>query len=201
MTWLYRIAYPPAWLLCRMLWRLKITKLAPLPEGPIVLCCNHLHAFDCVVLALITRRQVHYMGKKELMTGFIGKMLRALGAYPVDREGNDVKAIRHTLTLLKQGRIIGIFPEGHRSDDGRIQEFHPGAAMFALRVGAALVPVGVCATYRPFSRVRLVVGEAMDLSAYGGRRIESADIGEVTDRLRERVVALVEMAGGPIENR
>jgi 1-acyl-sn-glycerol-3-phosphate acyltransferase len=194
MTWLYIIGYLPVWLVFHTLWRVRTKRLAQIPEGPVVLCCNHLHALDPVALAMITRRQIHYMSKKELLKGFGGWVIKNLGAYPVDRFGNDVKSMRHTLKLLGKGKIVGIFPEGHRNADDLVHEFHPGAAMFALRTKASLVPVGIHSRYKPFARIQFVVGEALDLSEYKDKRIGSEDIRVVNERLHARVSELAAMA-------
>ncbi len=196
MTWLYRIGAPLVRLWSKIGWRLQIDMQAPLPNGPLILCCNHQHGLDPFALAMATKRQVHYMAKKELMYGFVGHLIRSLGAYPVDRENNDVHAVKHTLSLLKQDRVIGIFPEGTRSQDGEVHEFHSGAAMFALRTKAHLVPAGIYGTFRPFSKVRVVIGKELDLSAYGQRRADSNDIAKVNENLHQRVSELANLARG-----
>ena len=195
-TWLYRIGWPVVWVFCKLVFRLKIIRQAPaLPDGAMVLCGNHLHALDPLPFSMITRRQIYYMSKKEVFQKrFLGWLVTQLGAYPVDREGNDIKSVRHTLSLLKKGGVIGIFPEGTRSKDGEVHAFHSGAAMFALRTGAALVPVGFCGTFKPFSKLVMIVGAPMDLSAYMAQKADNDTIAEVTQCLRARVMELVEQA-------
>ena len=196
MTFIYRLTRLVALPFYKIFWRLKIIRLAPLPDGPLVLCGNHMHALDCVALALITKRQVHYMAKKELMLkkGPVAWYIRNMGAYPVDRTGNDVPAMRHTLKLLKDGKIIGIFPEGHRFTDGMIHEFHPGAAMFALRSEAKLIPVGLYSTHKLFVKTRVVVGQEIDLSEYKQKRVDSEDIKQVNAILHDRIEELAKQA-------
>ncbi len=196
MTWIYRLTQLISLPFYKIFWRFKVIWLAPLPEGPLVLCANHMHALDCVDLALITKRQVHYMAKKELTVkkDLTAWYLRNMGAYPVDRTGNDVPAMRHTLKLLKEGKIIGIFPEGHRYTDGTIHEFHPGAAMFALRSQAKLIPVGLYSTHRLFVKTRVVVGQEIDLSEYRQRRVDSDDIQHVNQLLHDRIEELARLA-------
>ena len=195
-TWLWRIGWPIIWVYCKVFFRLEIVRQTPsLPQGAMVLCGNHLHALDPLPFSMITRRQIYYMSKKEVFQKrFLGWVVTQLGAYPVDREGNDVKSMRHTLSLLKMGGVLGIFPEGTRSKDGQVHAFHPGAAMFALRTGAALVPVGFYGTFRPFSKLVMIVGAPMDLSAYAGQKPDNATIEEVTQQLRRRVIELMEQA-------
>ncbi len=196
MTWIYRLTQIVSWPFYKLFWRFKIIRLAPIPDGPLVLCSNHMHALDCVTLALVTWRQVHYLTKKELLEkkGIVSWYIRSMGSYPVDRDGNDVKAMRYTLTMLKAGKIIGIFPEGHRYNDGTVHEFHPGAALFAMRSEAKLIPVGLYATHRLFAKTRAVVGQEIDLSEYRGKRINSDDIQHVNKILHDRIAELAKMA-------
>lgn len=195
-TWLYRIGWPLVWVYCKVFFRLKIIRQTPsLPLGAMVLCGNHLHALDPLPFSMITHRQVYYMSKKEVFQKrFLGWLVTQLGAYPVDREGNDVKSMRHTLSLLKKGGVLGIFPEGTRSKDGQVHTFHPGAAMFALRTGAALIPVGFYGSFKPFSKLVMIVGTPMDLSEFAGQKPDNEMIAEVTQRLRARVIELMEQA-------
>lgn len=194
MSVLYHIGANAIRIWSKIVWRLEIEKQAPLPDGAFILCSNHQHAFDPLAMAMVTMRQVNYMAKKELFEGKFAWFFRGVGVYPVDRGNNDVQAVRHTLSLLKDGRIIGIFPEGTRSQDGKVNEFHPGAAMFALRSKAHLVPAGIYGTFRPFSKVRIVVGKELDLREYRKRRTNADDIDTVNQRLRQRISRLAELA-------
>lgn len=196
MSWFYHIFALVIRIWCRIVWRLRIDKKAPLPDGALILCSNHQHACDPLAVATVTMRQVHYMAKKELFQGKFSWFFRAVGVYPVDRGNNDVKTVRYTLTLLKQGRVIGIFPEGTRSRNGMVNDFHEGAAMFALRSKAHLIPIGIYGTFKPFSRVRIVVGEELDVSAYRNRRIGSDTVSEVNGILHKRVRELADLARG-----
>lgn len=193
--WLYRIGWPVVWVFTKLFFRLKIVRQAPLPEGPVILCSNHFHMLDPLNTAMITRRQVFYMAKKELFEHkFVGWLITHLGAFPVDRNNNDVASMRKSLALLKEGKILGIYPEGTRSKDGQVHAFHSGAAMFALRTGAALVPVGFSNPYRLGKKVKMLVGAPMDVSDFAGRKPTSEDIQALNTRLREQVIALCEQA-------
>ncbi len=195
MMWLYRVGWPVVWVFTKLFFRLKIVRQAPLPQGPVILCCNHFHMLDPLNTAMITRRQVFYMAKKELFEHkFVGWLITHLGAFPVDRNNNDVSSMRKSLALLKEGKILGIYPEGTRSKDGQVHAFHSGAAMFALRTGAALVPVGFSNPYKLGKKVKMLVGAPMDISDFAGHKPTSEDIQRLNTRLRETVIALCEQA-------
>lgn len=163
-------------------------------KGAVVICANHVHALDPVALAMVRYRQIHFMAKKELFRKkSVSWLLTALGAFSVDREGNDIKAMRKSMEYLKSGEVLGIFPEGTRSKTGQLS-FHEGAVTFALRTGAALVPAGMAVSFKPFRRHRVVVGEPLDLSAYQGKKASKEDIATVNQMLEERVRALTEQA-------
>ncbi len=195
MTPLYAIAWPIVWVIMKVGFFLSIKGKENLPKkGAVVICANHVHALDPVPLAMVRHRQIHFMAKKELFVKkWVAWLLNALGAFSVDRGGNDIKAMRKSIEYLKHEEVLGIFPEGTRSKQGQLA-FHEGAAMFALRTGAALVPAGMSVSFKPFRRHCVVVGEPLDLSAYQGRKATKEDIAAVNRMLEERVMALTEQA-------
>ena len=195
MTPLYTVAWPIVWVILKLSFFLSVKGKEHMPKkGAVVICANHVHALDPVALAMVRYRQIHFMAKKELFRKkSVSWLLTALGAFSVDREGNDIKAMRKSMEYLKSGEVLGIFPEGTRSKTGQLS-FHEGAVTFALRTGAALVPAGMAVSFKPFRRHRVVVGEPLDLSAYQGKKASKEDIATVNQMLEERVMALTEQA-------
>lgn len=195
MTVLYAIAWPILWVISKLIFFLRVTGSEHMPKtGAVVICANHLHALDPLALAMVKHRQIHYIGKKELFEKKFGNwFLSALGAFPVDRGGNDLRAMRKSIEYLKNGEVLGIFPEGTRSKTGQLS-FHEGAVTFALRTGAVLVPAGMDVSFKPFYRHRIVVGEPMDLSAYQDHKASKEEIAQVNHALEERVMALTQQA-------
>ena len=193
---LYRFLKPIVRVLCAFIIRLRIKKPAiELPDGPVVICCNHVHALDPIVLAFAVKRPIHFMSKKELFAKkWLAKLITVLGAYPVDRQGNDIKSIKHFMGLLKENKVVGLYPEGTRSRDGQVHAFHGGGAMLALRTGASIVPAAVSGNWKFMSRVSLVLGEPLDLSKYSGRKATQEDIQAVTEKLEQTVKELYEQA-------
>ncbi|MGH2997771.1 MAG: lysophospholipid acyltransferase family protein [Gaiellaceae bacterium] len=114
--------------------------------GPVILVANHESLFDPWILALATPRPVRYMAKAELFRNPItGALMRSFGAFPVERGTGDRAAISRAAELLRDGQILGMFPQG--TSKRRAQRpFHRGAARLALATGAPMVPVTLTGT-------------------------------------------------------
>jgi 1-acyl-sn-glycerol-3-phosphate acyltransferase len=123
------------------------------PEGtPAVVCLNHQSLFDpiisCVTIAHYTRRRIHMMGKQESFEDHvISSYVRWCYAYPVKRGEHDVEAYNKTLDFLRQGELVGIYPEGTTNGGGyNFLEPHVGAARFAIDAKVPIIPVGMSGT-------------------------------------------------------
>lgn len=109
-------------------------------DGPLIVCSNHISLVDPVFLGLDFQQPLHFIAKKEVCNApIIGPILRAIGAFPVDRDAQDLKAIRTCMSVLKQGNTLGIFPEGTRIINGKTSEAKAGIALIAKRAKAPLV--------------------------------------------------------------
>ena len=118
-----------------------------LEQGTYLVIANHRTWADPIYLCCaLKHQQPHFMAKKELFKiPLLNLLIRALGAYPVNRGGADVGAIRHTIDMLKQGIAVGMFPQGHRYNgvDPRTTSIKTGAAMIAQKAGVPVLPVFV----------------------------------------------------------
>lgn len=163
---IYNMIRGLAKLLFRTWFRLKPFGLENIPkEGPVIICCNHISLWDPPVLGAFLPRKIHYMAKAELFRiPLFGPFIRTLGAFPVKRGGVSKESIRLSLDLLKSGELIGIFPEGTRNRSGT-NVAKRGAVHLAFRSKATVIPAAIIASYRPFSKVAVVYGEPVDLSA------------------------------------
>ncbi len=114
-------------------------------EGACLVICNHLVWRDPITLCVCLRHhQPHFMAKKELFKiPVLAQLIKAFGAYPVNRGGADVSAIRYTIQLLKDGVPVGMFPQGHRYNgvDPRTTKPKTGAAMIALKANVPILPM------------------------------------------------------------
>lgn len=174
-----------------ILFRVRTKGVSNVPDhGPVVLCANHVSWWDPVLVAFALRRPVHFMAKKELFRyPILGYLFRKVYAFPVNRGKPDLGAIKAGITILREGEILGIFPEGTRQKGtGRLGEMHAGAALFALKTGASVVPAAIRGTFRIGQPIVLVFGESRTLEARTGR--SSLDIDEGARTIGEAISVL-----------
>ena len=169
-----------------LLFRLEARGTENIPlNGPVVLASNHLSNFDPPTVGVKVKRKVHFMAKEELFKiPVFGPLLRSFGAFPVKRGGVSKDAIKSSITMLKEGNVMGIFPEGSRNNQSGAAK--KGAAMIAIRSGAAIVPVAIIGKYRPLSKIVVCYGKPIDLTAI----IEESSpdmLEQVTDAIMARI--------------
>lgn len=141
----FTLTYPVRFL-CHM--KVKGSENEPTPDqGTYLVIANHRTWADPIYLCCaLKHQQPHFMAKKELFKiPLLNILIRALGAYPVNRGGADVGAIKHTIEMLKGGAAVGMFPQGHRYNgvDPRTTSVKTGAAMIAQKAGVQVLPVFV----------------------------------------------------------
>ncbi|MCM3610925.1 1-acyl-sn-glycerol-3-phosphate acyltransferase [Planococcus sp. MERTA32b] len=161
------------------LYRFEVTGTEKFPEqGGILLCANHIHALDPPVVGMTSPRTVHFMAKEELFkVPVLGRILPQVNAFPVKRGMSDREALRSALKILKNGDVVGLFPEGTRSTDGVLKKGLSGAGFFALRGNADVMPCAIIGPYKPFRKVKVVYGDPVLMEPYRERK---ASVEEVT---------------------
>ncbi|NMB24431.1 MAG: 1-acyl-sn-glycerol-3-phosphate acyltransferase [Firmicutes bacterium] len=114
------------------------------PKGGVILASNHVSYLDPPLMGCAVNRPVHFMGKKELFDiPLFGRIFRKLYAFPVERNGADRQAIRQALTVINQGGVLGIFPEGTRGDGTALLKPQLGTVLLASKSGAPIVPMAI----------------------------------------------------------
>jgi len=135
-------------------------------KGGVVLACNHPGGMDSFVLGFASPRQVYYMAKRELFNvhPVMTFLLYRIGAFPINRGARDTEAIEYSVELLKQGRVLGMFPEGTRNRGKPMRRGKSGAVRIAIDAGVPVVPVAVLGIphlhknwLNPFKRTQLSV--------------------------------------------
>ncbi|MCI8915252.1 MAG: 1-acyl-sn-glycerol-3-phosphate acyltransferase [Oscillospiraceae bacterium] len=167
-----------------------------IPEGAAVICGNHTTLGDplYVVCAMGGKRQTHVMAKAEIMRWpVIGFLLKKAGIIGVNRGKSDMAAVKECLRVLRGGEKLLMFPEGTRVREGETSEVRTGAAMFAARTGAPLVPVYISPKKRRFRKTAVVFGQPY-YPEFEGRKPSADDYQRIADDLLERVRALGEQA-------
>jgi len=192
----------------RGFYRPEIEGLENVPAtGPVIIAGNHVSFADQIFTPLTARRQVFYFAKAEYFTtpGVKGRAMSAfftgLGQVPVER--GDTRSAASVVDIgvdvLRQGRALGIYPEGTRSPDGRLYKFRTGVARVALRSGAPVLPVGLVGTREvqpPGSHrwhrapVAIRFGELLDFSGRAGDERSARALREITETVRTSVQRL-----------
>lgn len=152
---LYAFLKPIAVALMRLFFRLEARGREHVPrEGALLLVSNHVSVLDPPLVGGAAPRKLYFLAKEELFRiPLFGRLIHAVNARPVRRDGSDSRALKSTLRLLGEGKAILIFPEGTRGrGNGRLGEGKPGAGMLAVMSGAAVVPVYVSGTDRALPR-------------------------------------------------
>ncbi len=191
--------------LLMLLFRPKVTGLRNVPtNGAVIIASNHLSFSDSIFMPLVVPRNVTFLAKSEYFTspglaGFIKKLtFIALGQVPIDRAGGkrSEAALLTGLRLLKEGRCIGIYPEGTRSPDGRLYKGRTGIARLAIESGAPIIPVAMfnTAEIQPTGqvvpkvrRVEMVFGEPIYLD---GDSTDQVLLRTLTNQLMEKIAQL-----------
>lgn len=146
-------------------WKMQGVENMP-AEGPVILAINHVSFWDPIVAASSLPRQVFFMAKEDLFAiPVLGRIFLKLGAFPVKRGQGDINAIRQSLRILKEGRVLGLFPEGSRSKTGTIQKGLPGMVLLMEKSKASVVPIKVYGTRhlltKGWGNLAVVVGKPL----------------------------------------
>ena len=178
-------------------------------EGPAILVSNHLSFSDSFFLPLVCDRRITFLAKQEYFTGkgikglFSKAFFTGVGQVPIDRSsGRAAEAAIHTgVRVVRDGHLLGIYPEGTRTADGRLYRGKTGVARMALEAQVPVIPVAMIGTYeiqppgriRPsIRRVGIRFGEPLDFSRYEGLESDRFVLRSVTDEI---MYALMELSG------
>lgn len=186
---IYRFCRAVLRALYKLLFRYEVTGLEHIPqEGGVLLCSNHLTMLDPPTIGIMAKRKVHFMAKQELFQIFgFGWLITQLGAFPVKRGGVSKESIKTALTLLRSGHVMGIFPEGRRVKNGEGGGIgKKGAATFALRSDAAVIPVAIVGNYKLFHKLKVTYGPPVDLSEF-----KEKDVPDAAEKATEKIMSAI----------
>jgi 1-acyl-sn-glycerol-3-phosphate acyltransferase len=194
--------------LLRVVFRPRIEGMENIPEnGAAIVAGNHLSFSDHFVMPAILPRRITFLAKAEYFTGpglkgrLTAAFFRSVGQIPVDRSGGSAarSAIDAGLAVLARGELLGIYPEGTRSHDGRLYRGRTGVAVMALRAGAPVIPCAMVGTFelqppgRVFprlGRVTIRFGRPLDFGRFAGLEGQRAVVRAVTDEIMYEILAL-----------
>lgn len=209
---LYNVFKPFVVLALRLVWRPTISGADRIPRrGAVILASNHVSGADTVFMPAQVPRTVRFLAKSDFYSGgslvnrLIGLFLRSIGVMPIDRTGGAASrtALAAGLAVLGRGEVLGIYPEGTRSPDGRMYRGKTGAARMALQAGCPVIPVAMLGAFeaqrgrtflpRRRPRIRVLVGEPIDVRSLvleAGEASEGERLRYATDRIMDAIAAM-----------
>lgn len=169
---------------CKIMHRVKIEGQENIPmDEPLIYCGNHRTYLDPPLIVVTAKRHVRFMAKIELkknpLFAFLGVVFD--GIY-VNRDSKDITAIKTVLKALKNGECVALFPEGTRNGLEKGEKVKDGAAFFALRSGAKVMPVGISGGTGKFDKVTIRYGKPIDFSGY------DKDDKDVLEKMTEEIM-------------
>lgn len=182
---LYPVLRPVFTMIIKVLYRPNIINKENIPKkGSLVIASNHVHAFDPILIGSCTKRTVHYLAKKELYTGMKKIFFDIVGTLPVDRKSTNEKTIQRAEETLKEGAVIGLFPEGTRNRTKEdLLPFKKGAVNFAKNTDSLIIPVAITGEYKMFkNNLTIIFGKAY--------KITTNDIEKANEELRQKISKL-----------
>ena len=203
--WLTKAILTP---LLRLFLRPTVKGAEHLPtSGGAIMAANHTTFMDNFMIPLIMSRRVVFLAKSDYFTGrgVKGALQKAffsgVGMIPIDRSGGEASegALRTGLRVLDEGGVMGLFPEGTRSPDGRLYRGRTGIARMALKAGVPVIPVGLVGMFavQPAGRlmpkpgkVEVRIGKPMDFSRYAGMEDDRFVLRSITDEIMYELMVL-----------
>ena len=194
----------------RLLFRPWVEGAEHIPDsGPAIFASNHLSFSDSIFLPLVVPRRMTFLAKSDYFTGeglkgrLTAAFFKGVGQLPVDRSGGRASeaALRSGLRVLRRGELLGLYPEGTRSPDGRLYKGKTGVARMALEAGVPVIPVAMIDTDKAqptgtkvpkLIRVGVRIGQPLDFSRYEGMESDRFVLRSITDEI---MYALMELSG------
>lgn len=172
-----------------VLFNIKIHDIDKLPsEGSYMICSNHMSAQDPLIIGVSLKPFITCMAKKELFKYKITDwFFRVNGAFPVDRNANDISAIKTAIKNLKNGQPVLMFPEGTRNKTKTPLDAKPGVAMIAIRSKVPVVPITLSGDYRLFRTIHLTIGDTIYLDDYYGKKLSSEEYQQISQNIINKI--------------
>lgn len=189
---LYQLCYLIIWPFISLRYWRKVTGRENLPAGGAILCGNHSSNADPVLLgyACKVKTHVHFMAKAELFNiPILGRIIRAIGTFPIEREKTDIKSVKTALRFLKDGEKVAMFPEGTRIMDESNTDAKTGAVIIAVRSNVPIVPIYLPRKKRWFRRLNIVIGEPYYIPI-DKKEAQNEDYQRETVKLMEKINGL-----------
>lgn len=198
------IAYPLVYLLFKLFFALRIKGRENIPKtGGVLILANHTSFLDPPLIGCTSPRHIKFMARSTLFeVPLFGRLITILGAFPIKRGQADRGALKKTLKLLEEGEVVLVFPEGTRSQNGRLQEGRPGAGMLAFSAaekGANIIPAKVIGSFKAYpkgasfprpTKIEVIYGEPIKFNLQRGDQTPKEIYKEAVNMIMEKIKKL-----------
>lgn len=180
-----RIVIGAIWIYCKIVYSFEVIGKENIPkEGPVIVCGNHRTFLDPPLIEITTGRYTRFLAKEELTKNkFLAFLGYVFDAILVKRDSKEIKALKESMQTLKNGQCLAIFPEGTRNGLAKGEKVKEGAAFFAIRSGAPVVPCGIKGGEKGNRKVTITYGKPLDFSQYKGSKDK-----EVLEKVTEEIM-------------
>ena len=192
LLWLARILL---WIPLSILHPTFIKGKKNLPKGKAILSCNHYSNWDIALYILNTTEKIKILAKKELFKNkLFGAILRNFGGIEIDREGNDINAIKNCMKALKSDKNLFVFPEGTRlkNEADILGEIKSGMALIAIKTKTPIVPIWIERKPKIFRKSVYTIGKPFELSEFYGVKLDEETLEKANAVVREKMLELRE---------
>ena len=156
-----------------------------------IICANHLNYLDAAAVVVFNKKNIRFVCKESVFkNNFLNWILHLVDAIPINREKNDIEAMKKSLKALKSNELLGIFPEGTRKGMEKNLQAKNGAAFMALKGKTKVIPVGIQGSFKPFTKVKLNYGEPLDFSKYYGKEKDKEVLDIITKQIMDNIIML-----------
>jgi 1-acyl-sn-glycerol-3-phosphate acyltransferase len=187
----------------RLFWIKKVEGLENIPKsGPCIIAANHASYLDFICFVSISPRKVYYLAAEKFFKSYFWRpLMNMTGQIKVERDVKDkTKPKNIAISVLKQNKMLGIFPEGTRSDDGEIHKAYTGVAKFVLATKAPVIPMGIKETYKILPRFKktpkfkkiaeFVIGKPMFFENFYCEENDEKVLREITNKIMLEIAKL-----------
>lgn len=174
-------------LFIRIKFRMEIIGMEHIPEnGPVIVAANHTSNYDPIILFSAFQRKIHFLAKHELFRSRLSNwFFNKLHAIPVDRGGVVIRPVRHSLKVINEGEVLGIFPEGSRCKNGEMVKPKKGVVFLGLKTRAPILPIVLVGVKKGLRQpVKVIIGPLIHVTDLG--IVEYSALSQaIMDRIRE----------------
>jgi len=203
MTFTYYLCYTLSKIIARVFFSLRVVyPERMIEEGPLIVATNHQSFVDPPLVGICSKRDLYYLARKTLLNiPLLGKLLPHINVIPVDRDGNDMSALKTIIRLIRSGKGVVLFPEGTRSPDGSLQRGKQGIGLIIAKSKAPVQPVRVFGAFEAFPKgsgkisatpLTVVIGEPLRFTP---EELDPASCGgderALYQKLSDRVMAAI----------